>query len=72
MIIANILSAIVYLLTLYMIPEHLNISEVFDWSFFGWVLLILLISWAPLYISRWIYKKVDPTDSEKLMKNVKR
>lgn len=71
MIIANLLSIAFYLGVLFLFPSHLIISRL-DWKFFGWVLLILMISWLPLYVARRILKEVDPSDSEKLMKNVKR
>jgi hypothetical protein len=47
------------------------ISEL-DAKFFGWVILILIMSWLPLYLIRRILKLVDPSDYEKLMEHVSR
>jgi hypothetical protein len=41
-------------------------------TFFGWVFLIVLLSWGPIYAYKLISKKVDPSDFEKIMKHVKR
>lgn len=71
MIIANLLSLFLYILVMLCFPSHLIISRL-DWTFFLWVLLILVVSWVPLYVAKKILKIVDPSDSEKLMKNVQR
>lgn len=71
MIISNLLSVVIYLLTLILFPHHLMISEL-DAKFFGWVILILIMSWLPLYLIRRILKLVDPSDYEKLMEHVSR
>jgi hypothetical protein len=42
------------------------------WTFTGWVLVIMLISWCPLFLARVVMNYLDPSDFEKLMRNVKR
>ncbi|CAK83243.1 unnamed protein product (macronuclear) [Paramecium tetraurelia] len=72
MILSNLLSVLIYLMTLLLFPEQLLVQDTIDVPFFGWVILILLMSWVPLYILRRILKSVDPSDYEKLMDQVQR
>lgn len=71
MIISNIGSAIIYVGTLYLFPEQLLVSSI-NWAFIGYVLAIVALSWLPLYIVKLVLKRLDPSDYEKIMKNVKR
>jgi len=41
-------------------------------KFIFYVLTIVVVSWLPLFIVKLLLKKLDPSDFEKLMKNVKR
>jgi hypothetical protein len=41
-------------------------------KFFVFVIIIVLASWGPLYVVKLILKYADPSDFEKIMKNVKR
>ncbi|CAD8045715.1 unnamed protein product [Paramecium sonneborni] len=72
MILANLLSVLIYLMTLLLFPQQLLVQDTIDVPFFGWVFLILLMSWLPLYVLRRIQKLVDPSDHEKLMDQVQR
>lgn len=71
MIISNIGSAIVYIATIYLFPDQLLVSKM-NGIFFIYVTIIVLCSWLPLFICKLILKRVDPSDFEKIMKNVKR
>lgn len=71
MIISNVLSAIIYIVTLFIFPEQLLVSKM-DGHFFLCVFVIVLFSWGPLFITKLILQFVDPSDFEKIMKNVKR
>lgn len=71
MILSNFGSAILYILTIYLFPKQLLVSAMTP-KFFIYVLIIVVVSWGPLYILKLILRKLDPTDFEKIMKNVKR
>ncbi|KAM3127182.1 hypothetical protein pb186bvf_020701 [Paramecium bursaria] len=70
-ILTTVLSTIIYILTLWLFPELLTVSEI------GWILLlnsiiIVLISWLPIFLVQIIMRKLYPDDFEKIMKSVKR
>jgi hypothetical protein len=71
MIITNFLSAGFYIATVALFPQELNVSYM-DANFFLSVLIIVAFSWAPLYLSQLILGYIDPSDYQKIMKNVKR
>jgi len=49
MIVSNIFSAIFYIGTILLLPEQLVVSEMTA-EFFGWIILIVVISWAPIFV----------------------
>jgi hypothetical protein len=61
MIISNILSALVYVGTLYLFPKELIVS-VMDGQFFLYVFIILAVSWLPFFLIKLILKRIDPND----------
>lgn len=71
MILSNIGSAVFYVLTIYLFPKQLLVSAMTP-GFFLFVILIVLASWGPPFIVKLILRKADPSDFEKIMKNVKR
>jgi phospholipid-translocating ATPase len=71
MIISNIASALVYVGVIFAFPKQLLVSDMTP-KFFGYVILIVSISWGPLFLAGLVLKKLDPSDFEKIMKNVKR
>lgn len=71
MIISNVASALVYVGVIFAFPKQLLVSDMTP-KFFGYVILIVAVSWGPLYVTSLVLKRLDPSDFEKIMKNVKR
>jgi phospholipid-translocating ATPase len=71
MIISNLGSALTYLLTIYLMPQLLVVSKL-SGKFFLTLLIIVIASWLPLYLLQLVIQKFDPSDYEKIMKQVKR
>jgi phospholipid-translocating ATPase len=71
MIISNVASAIVYVGVIFAFPKQLLVSAMTP-KFFAYVILIVMVSWLPLYLHKLLMKRLDPSDYEKIMKNVKR
>lgn len=61
MIISNISSALVYIATIYLFPEQLSIVYM-DAKFFFYVIIIVGVSWLPLFIAKLILRKTNPSD----------
>ncbi|CAD8189038.1 unnamed protein product [Paramecium pentaurelia] len=71
MIISNVASAVIYILSIMWFPNQLLVSAM-TFQFFFYVIVIVLVSWSPCFIAQKILKKYDPSDYEKIMANVKR
>ena len=42
-----------------------------DWGFIKNIFIITLVSWLPLHLARWLLRKYDPSENEKIMKKVR-
>jgi hypothetical protein len=71
MIITNLLSAAFYIATIALFPEELVVSYM-NATFFLAVLFIVAFSWGPLFLIQLVLGYLDPSDYQKIMKNVKR
>ena len=71
MIASQLLSVLIYFLSLWMLSSILDVSYI-TWMFLLKVVVITAISFLPLYLINWVRKKVDPSDFEKVMRDVKK
>lgn len=71
-IVANVLSLLLYILILTTMRGLFEIQNILHWDDMGKVFLIVLIAWLPLFLFKFIKKRVDPSDYEKIMRNAKR
>lgn len=71
MIAGQALSILVYFLSILLLNSILDVYYI-TWMFLFKVIIVSLVSFGPLYLMRRIRKIFDPTDYEKVMKNVKR
>ncbi len=71
MIVSDILSAFFYIGTIWILPYYLQVCDLND-EFFFWVFVIVIINWAPIFMVKFIMKRRDPSDFQKIMKHVKR
>lgn len=70
MIISQIFSVLIYFISIWTLRSMLDVSYI-SWLFLLKVLVITAISFVPLYVLSWLRRKLDPTDYEKVMRNVK-
>ena len=59
-------TCIVYLLTIWLLNDYLDIYFIFKWNIFWKIPLISLAAWAPFYICSFIKRKISPRITEKL------
>lgn len=69
MVIAQILSAIMYFSSILFLNRIFDVSFI-DLQFIAKTLIITLISWAPLHAFKLLVKYLDPTDYEKVRKTL--
>lgn len=69
MIFAQLLTLFIYVMSIIFLRNYIStaiITSEFVWK----VLVIVLISWSPIYIFKKLKKKCDPSEEEKLMMKV--
>ena len=59
-------TVVVYLLTILLLDNYLDIYFIFDWETFFKIPLISVVAWAPFFIGTFIKKKFFPETIEKL------
>lgn len=69
-LISQILTFAVYIASIIMFREYIDLSIV-DWNFAKKVAIIVLLSWGPIHIIKLLRMKYDPTENEKIMKEIK-
>ena len=57
---------LVYLLTIGLLPNYLDIYFIFDWATFFKIPIASIVAWAPFFIANFIKKKFFPQTIEKL------
>jgi len=66
MLVSFVATLIVYILTILLLNEYLDLYFIFDWETIGKVLAITLIAWAPFFVVNKIKKKCIPETIDKL------
>lgn len=69
MIFAQLLTLFIYIMSIIFLRNYIDVSIItgeFVWK----VLVIVFISWSPIFIFKKIKKKCDPSEEEKLMMKV--
>lgn len=69
-IITNVASLILYLCILLFMNTLLQLANIMEWDFIWKILVLVSLSWFPLWIFKILKKKLDPTDYEKIMQKV--
>lgn len=44
---------------------------IIDFDFIKNIIIITIFSWLPIHIARWLLRKYDPSEHEKIMKKVR-
>jgi len=64
---ASVLTMFIYILSIALMPQYFNTSYI-TWMFMVKVMLITLVSWAPLAIIQWVVNCLDPSEFQKIMR----
>lgn len=57
MLISFAFTIIMYLLTMYFLPNYINVSYIFNWSCISKILIVTFISWFPFFIGGRLFKR---------------
>jgi|JI6StandDraft_1071083.scaffolds.fasta_scaffold01364_23 phospholipid-translocating ATPase len=69
-LISQILTFVVYIASIILFQQYIDVS-VMDFAFAKKVALIVVLSWLPMHMVKLIRQKYDPTENEKIMKDIK-
>ena len=67
--ISQILTFGLYILSIVLLKDQIDVAAI-DVLFIERVAIIVAFAWGPIQIMKYIRKKVDPTENEKIMKNI--
>lgn len=67
---SQIITLIVYVVSIVVLRQQIDLS-VIDMTFIKNVVIIILFSWAPLQIIKLLRVRFDPTENEKIMRDIK-
>lgn len=65
MIVSSILTFVVYILSIALLRSYFDTSYI-TWQFVLKVIGITVISWLPLHLTKWVLKKVDPSEDDRI------
>lgn len=65
-IIANLLSILVYFGSIFLLPSYFDLPFVMSFQFWWRVLVIIIVSLAPVYVVKFISQKINPPSYSKL------
>lgn len=68
--ISQILTFIIYILSIVFLKDQIDVAAI-DVTFLERVGIIVLVAWGPIQIMKFVRKRLDPTENEKIMKNIK-
>lgn len=68
---SQVVTALVYIISVIVFKEYINVDSILRLEFLRKVGVIVLVAWGPIFLMRAIRRKMDPTEGEKIMKDVK-
>ena len=71
MIVSSVFTFIVYVLSIALLRSYFDTAYI-TWTFVLKVFAIATLSWLPLHLAKWIIRKLDPTEQDKIMKQERR
>jgi phospholipid-translocating ATPase len=69
-LLSQVFTLLVYVVSIIFLRQQIDLS-VIDANFIKNVAIIVLFSWGPLQIAKMLRVRFDPTENEKIMKNIK-
>ena len=67
MIVSSLLTFVVYVLSILLLRSYFDTSYI-TWQFALKVVAITVFSWLPLHLGKWIMKKLDPSEDDRIRK----
>lgn len=67
MVVSSIGTFVVYVLSILLLRSYFDTSYI-TWQFGLKVVAITVISWLPLHLTKWIMKKLDPSEDDRIRK----
>jgi phospholipid-translocating ATPase len=71
MIVSSVFTFVVYFLSIVLLRSYFDTSYI-TWMFVVKVIAITILSWFPLHLVKWIIRKLDPSEQDKIMKQERR
>lgn len=68
--ISQILTFAIYILSIVFLKDQIDVAAI-DMRFMERVAIIVGVAWLPIQIMKVIRKRIDPTENEKIMRNIK-
>lgn len=69
-LVSQVLTFAVYIASIVLFQQYIDVS-VMDFTFAKKVALIVLLSWLPMHLVKLLRQKYDPTENEKIMKQIR-
>ena len=63
---AEVITAIVYLLSVMTLKNYLDVDFLFSIGFLWRVLVITTVAWIPVHLTKFVVNKIDPADHQKV------
>ena len=66
---SQVLTLVIYFLSIILFRDYIVVSAI-DFAFLQKVAIIVLVAWGPVQLIKVLRKRFDPTESERIMKNI--
>jgi phospholipid-translocating ATPase len=67
--VSQILTFVVYILSIVLLKDVIDLASI-DLQFVQRVAIIVALAWGPIQVMKVVRKRIDPTENEKIMKNI--
>ena len=71
MVVSELGTFLIYTFSCIIFKNYINVDQILNIEFVVKWLIITLVSWLPLHISKLAFRKFDPSEHEKIMKRVR-
>jgi len=66
MLVSVVLTVVIYLLSIWMLPQYMGVAYL-DWNFFLNVFVLTITVWAPFHLFKVLMKKANPSEEDRLL-----
>lgn len=65
--VSQVLTLVVYFLSIVLLRQQIDVSKI-DAAFVRNVVIVVLLSWGPIHLTKILRVRFDPTENEKIMR----